>query len=102
MQELYVYYQVEPDHLVAARAAFAQLCVELQHHLPGLQSRLLMRPAAPGAVQTWMEVHVWPAGHGTVPDDWPARIEGLARAGHSGLRHLELFEPLPEPVEPHQ
>lgn len=94
MQELYVYYKVEPERIDAARAAFAQLCAALSEQLPGLQSRLLGRPAEPGEVQTWMEVHVRAANGRQLPNDWPARVEALAHARHTGPRHVELFTAL--------
>jgi len=94
--ELYVYYKFEPAEVEAILAAFAALRAALQLQLPGLQSRLLKRPARPQAQQTWMEVHTWPRGV-EPPPDWQALIECLAQPMTlllTGQRHCELFEPL--------
>jgi len=91
--ELYVYYKLEPAQAEAALAAFRQLQSALRLQLPGLQSRLLQRPVAAGAQQTWMEVHSWPQG-ATPPDGWQALVEAEARALPGSLRHVEVFEPL--------
>lgn len=93
MQELYVYYKLEPEQVEAALVAFRQLQADLRLQLPGLQSRLLQRPVTPGTQQTWMEVHSWPQG-ATPLDDWPAVIEHLARPLPGSQRHVEIFEPL--------
>ena len=94
MQELYVYYKLAPGQLDAARTAFEQLRAALKQPLPGLRSRLLMRPAAAGAVQTWMEIHAWAEGSADAPDDWVERLERQVAqlAGPSvGRRHVEVF-----------
>jgi len=94
MQELFVYYKVEPAQTAAARAAFDQLRAALKTQWPALQSRLLTRPAAAGAVQTWMEIHAWPEGCADAPADWVEQLE--RQAGESGGpsvggRHVEVF-----------
>jgi len=93
LQELYVYYKLEPAQAEAALAAFRQLQATLKLQLPGMQSRLLQRPAAAGAQQTWMEVHSWPQV-ATPPDGWQDVIETLARSLPLSQRHVEVFEPL--------
>lgn len=93
MQELYVYYPLEPAQAEAARQAFEQLQAALHLQLPGLHSRLLRRPVAADARQTWMEIHRWPEGT-TAPEGWPAQLEALARPLAGSTRHVELFEPL--------
>ena len=102
MQELYVYYKVEPLGIDAAHAAFERLRAAVALQWPGLHGRLLMRPAAAGQTQTWMEVYIWPANHPdapNAPNDWPAQLEHLAAtlaaASESSLqRHAEVFETL--------
>ena len=97
MPELYVYYKLEPAQAEVALAAFRHLQAALHLRLPGLQSRLLKRPVAAGVQQTWMEVHSWPQG--TTPSDgWQTLIEKLAGPLSVGLRHVEIFDPLIEPV----
>ena len=95
MQELYVYYKLAPNQLDAARAAFEQLRAALKHQLPGLHSRLLMRPTtAAGSVQTWMEIHAWPDGHADAPGDWVEQLErqvGQLAGPSVGGRHVEVF-----------
>ena len=94
--ELYIYYKLEPTEVDAVLVAFDGLRAALQSRLPGLQSRLLKRPAPAQAQQTWMEVHTWPQG-AEPPPDWQALIEHLAQPMAlllSGTRHCELFEPL--------
>ncbi|MBT9501083.1 MAG: DUF4936 family protein [Burkholderiaceae bacterium] len=93
MQELYVYYKLEPQQAEAALAAFRQLQAALRLQLPGLQSRLLQRPVPAGAQQTWMEVHSWPQG-AAPPDGWLALIAAEAQALPGGQRQIEVFEPL--------
>ncbi|MBT9459414.1 MAG: DUF4936 family protein [Burkholderiaceae bacterium] len=93
MQELYVYYKLEPAQAEAALAAFRQLQAALRLQLPGLNSRLLKRPVASGTQQTWMEVHSWPQG-ATPPDGWQGLIAAEAQALPGGQRHIEVFEPL--------
>lgn len=94
MHELYVYYKVAPGGIAATRAAFAQLRAVLCHQWPDLRSRLLMRPAAAGAQQTWMEIHVWPEVPDDVPEDWIDQLERhagrLAELSVDG-RHVEVF-----------
>ena len=102
MQELYVYYKVEPLRIDAAHAAFERLRAAVALRWPGLQGRLLMRPAAAGQTQTWMEVYVWHADHPDVPNapvDWPMQVEHLAAtlaaaSESSSQRHVEVFETL--------
>lgn len=94
VHELYVYYKVEPAQLDAARAAFERLRAALTLQWPDLHSRLLMRPAAAGAVQTWMEIHFWPEGRCFAPSDWIEQLESHAAqfAGPgAGGRHIEVF-----------
>lgn len=94
MQELFVYYKVEPTQTVAARTAFERLRAALKKQWPKLQSRLLMRPAAAGALQTWMEIHAWPEGCSDAPSDWIEQLESQALewAGPNiGGRHVEVF-----------
>ncbi|TDP74679.1 DUF4936 family protein [Roseateles toxinivorans] len=93
MQELYVYYKLEPGQAEAALAAFRQLQAALKLQLPGMQSRLLQRPVTAGAQQTWMEVHSWPQG-ATPPDGWQALIEAQAEPLPGSQRQVEVFEPL--------
>lgn len=94
--ELYVYYKLETSETAAVLAAFERLRAALRLQLPGLQSRLLKRPAQAQAQQTWMEIHAWP--HGVEPPPgWQALIEDLAQAMSlllAGPRHCELFDPL--------
>lgn len=93
-EELYVYYKVEPAHLELARAAFDRLRACLNDQWQGLHSRLLMRPASAGAVQTWMEIHTWPDGGAEAPIDWVEQLERLASqtvGPGTGGRHVEVF-----------
>ncbi len=94
--ELYIYYKLAPTEADAVLASFEGLRAALQARLPGLQSRLLKRPARAQAQQTWMEVHTWPHGI-EPPPDWQALIEHLAQPMAlllSGPRQCELFESL--------
>lgn len=93
MQELYVYYKLEPAQQEVALTAFRQLQTALDLRLPGLQSRLLRRPVAADAQQTWMEVHSWPQG-AAPPDGWQTLIEALAEPLPNSQRHIETFEAL--------
>ena len=93
-EELYVYYKVESAYTALARAAFDRLRDCLNDQWPGLHSRLLMRPAVAGAMQTWMEIHTWPDGGAEAPIDWVERLEHLASQAvlpGARSRHVEVF-----------
>ena len=93
-REIYVYYRVgaaDADALAdRVRALQAGLC---ERH-PGLQARLLRRPVAEGAVQTWMEVYAIAGGVG---EELQRAIDAAAEplsSAMQGPRHVEVFEAL--------
>ena len=92
-RELYTYYRVAEVDESPCRGAALQMQASLRADEPGLQARLLRRPATPQGLVTFMEVYAVPNG---VSDRLQADIERAAAAltpWLQGERHTELFVP---------
>ena len=105
--EVYVWFEAAAGRDDAVRAAFSRLAGSMAHGGSDPvreRPRLLRRPDGrlrDGRVfTTWMEV--WPAVPRHALEGWLARLASSAAAsGAAGLarggRHVEAFEPMPDP-----
>ena len=94
-QALFIYYRVPGARVVAARTALRQMFDALQARWPGLQSRLYGRQDEAGHDVTWMEVHQHPQGvHADCREDVATQAQQWL-TGLIGVRHIEVFAPLP-------
>lgn len=92
MRELYVYYRVRPEHASLARGVALKMQATLRARHAGLQARLLHRPHAADAVQTWMETYACTPGG--VDDTLQRHIATAAEVlapWIDGTRHVEVF-----------
>jgi hypothetical protein len=94
MRELYVYYQLAPEHSERLMAWLEGLQHELQQGHEGLSVKLLRRADEPrSAFITWMEIYTHPAGiSATLQNEIESRAAAhpLFQAGCT--RHVEIFE----------
>lgn len=96
MRELFIYYRIQLDQLIAARAAVVAMQAELMAAHAHLQARLLHRPQAMDGLQTWMETYSTDPAHrpeGVTPEV-EADIESRAMSlvpFIQGARHAEVF-----------
>jgi hypothetical protein len=96
MRELFIYYQVHLDDVVAARAAVHTMQAELIGAHPQLRARLLHRPDMQGPLQTWMETYSTDRMQDTLGINAELQAEIEARAAGlialiRGQRHVEVF-----------
>jgi quinol monooxygenase YgiN len=93
--QLFVYYRVHSDHVLAAGAALRALHAGWQREAPTLGCELMQRvdDGGPGQV-TLMEIYRHAEG---VAPAWQQRIEREARAALApwlvSERHVEVFAP---------
>ena len=94
VRELYVYYQLGPEHVESLMTWVNWLQCELQKSHPGLSVKWLRRTdEGRNGLSTWMEIYTHPAGIGAALQ---AEIDRHANAhplfqSHC-TRHLEVFE----------
>lgn len=99
MQELFIYYRVDPAHARTLREAVTGWQARLRAAHPGLTARLLVRAdETPEGMETWMETYATAASAAAGIDDrLAARITregGQLCAGRIvGDRHVESFRP---------
>jgi hypothetical protein len=100
MQELFIYYRVDPAHAPALREAIQGWQADLQADHPGLIARLLVRAdETPQGMGTWMETYAMDARTSArgIDEALAARIAreaGALCAGRiAGDRHVEAFRP---------
>ena len=96
MRELFIYYRIQLDQLIAARAAVVAMLAELMAAHAHLQARLLHRPQAVDGPQTWMETYATDPVH--CPDGITTALQSEieSRAARlapfiQGARHVEVF-----------
>lgn len=97
MRELFVYYRVRREDVAQAGNRAAAFQADLCRRHPGLEARLLRRPAAAAEPQTWMETYAMTASPGGVSEALQSAIEAAAAAiepWSEGPRHVEVFEPI--------
>jgi Domain of unknown function (DUF4936) len=98
MRELFIYYRIHLDQVVAARAVALAMQAALAESHPHVQARLLFRPEVQDPFQTWMETYStdrMQAPHGIsieLQAEIESRAAGLAPFLH-GVRHAEVFHP---------
>lgn len=98
MRELFIYYRISPSRTAEARRLVLDFQARLRDRHPGLQARLLRRPADPLTEQTWMEIYsrAEPAPAGGITPELEAEIAveaAVLAPCLNGSRHVEVFEP---------
>lgn len=98
MGELFIYYRCRSADTAAVGAAAAAMQRRLCSEVPGLEARLLRRPApAADDTVTWMETYRLVTPAGAADAGWQARVQAAAAQALApwvvGERHLEVFEP---------
>lgn len=96
MQELFIYYRCKAGDSEALRQAALAVQARLCKSFPGLEARLLRRPALPSdETVTWMETYRFDAVAPVAA--WQQAVQQQAAAALApwtlGPRHLEIFEP---------
>lgn len=100
MRELFIYYRLQFSDAVQAAAWQVQVLAMqrgLQIRHPGLQTRLLRRPAGEpvDGWHTWMETYACPQTpggvHTALQDEIEAAAQSLAGPSPAAIRHVEEF-----------
>ena len=95
MRELFIYYRAKAGDALALAAAVHAAQAQLMTDRPGLQARLLRRPATSDEQHTWMETYAH-APHGiddTLQREIELRLAPALAPFIVGARHTEGFEP---------